>query len=386
MRHTNPTHGMIKLLTGLSAAMLITTLHAADAEFCMQYSRDMISVPHDREDAPKTCHADQPHWNTDKSAHVKACLGMSQAAANKKRYNHNKLVNLCNDTYKIIMLDRKRVATLPLSPDEPREMQPAPADLKEQLTSDSLQNPYAKLYPDIQQALQQNKLNNCDFYRLPVDMDNNPKSREWVVTIDEKCTTKAIGSQQPHVWIIQQTENNTPRILFEGQHYTLTLHYTENHHYRNLSIASELNKQEETDKRCGSIIADWHYEQGRYVPFKGKADEHGSCLPEYELPDYLQGANTLELGEGEWQKGMEKAEKERSALMAPYKQALQDYVPEWIKKIQQLVPAVTSESKNATPQQTKTTTETQQENTTEKTKDKKAKSFMDTVREFLNLK
>ncbi len=369
-----------------------STLQAADAEYCMQYARDLISIPQAAEETPQTCQKDQPYWNTDKSSHIKACLSMSTADAEKKRYSHNKLVNLCNDTYKIIMLDRQHVATLPLSNNEARELQPAPDTIKQALFSSNLQNPFAKLYAPVQQALQTKALSQCTFLSLPVNLDLNTETREWVVTVDAACLTKATGitATSPHVWIIQQQpppegDSKQPiyRVLFEGQHHTLTLHYSEYNHYRNITISTALSKQEETNKRCGSIIADWHYVDGRYLPFNGKADEQGDCLPEYTLPDYLQGANTFELAEGEWQKGMEEEEEKRMALFAPYKEALQAYIPEWIKRMEEKIPA-NPDTRLSTQNQGGTDTHTGETQQLNHSADS-GKSFMENVRSFLGL-
>ena len=327
----------LSLFIGLSALSYSSVLRAADKEYCEQYARTLINLPNEdptkKRNILKVCQKNQPHWSNDKAKHLKWCLGVSQAEADKKLYNHNKLVNLCNDTYKLIMIDRNRCANLPLSPDDPQEMTPASSAIKALLTNPKIYSsvsPYAKLYPALTDILNNNEaaLKKCHIYSLPVDIDNNPETKDWVVSLEQKCLPKL---KNGHIWLVQQTGENY-RILLESEANTLTLHYSETNHYKNITVASQLSPAEETEKRCGSIIADWQYKEGRYLPVKGTADIHGSCLPEYNLPDNLQGANTFDLAEGEWEKAMQEQEKKRTALYSPYKKALEAYIPEWIKK------------------------------------------------------
>ncbi|MEE9303950.1 MAG: hypothetical protein V3U84_09195, partial [Thiotrichaceae bacterium] len=241
------------------------------------------------------------------------------------------------DTYKLIMIDRKRCASLPLSADDVMAMKAAPENIKDVLLNGKINNiasPFSKLYPVINKAINDGSLKNCNVDSLPVDMDDNPDTKEWVLSIDSSCLT---DQKYGHIWLVQQTGDDY-NILFEGEDNTLTLRYSETGNYKNITIASHLSAEEETTNRCGSIIADWHYMDGRYLPVKGKADLHGNCLPEYDLPDSLQGANTYDLDENEWKKGMAEEEEKRDALFAPYKKALIDYVPEWINNTEQRIP------------------------------------------------
>ncbi len=352
---------------------------AADKEYCETYARALINLPHKGKSALEVCQQDQPHWSADKAAHIQWCLGVSQAEADKKLYAHNKLVNLCNDTYKLIMIDRKQSANLPVSANEVMAMKSAPDSIKDVLINGEIKNassPFSKLYPVIHKAINDGSLKDCAVDSLAVDMDNNADTKEWVLSIDSNCLT---DQQYGHIWLVQQIGDQY-NILFEGEDNTLTLRYSETSTYKNITIASHLSGNEETTERCGSIIADWHYIEGRYLPVKGKADLHGDCLPEYNLPDSLQGANTYEIDENEWKRGMEEEEKKREALFAPYKKALVDYIPEWIKNTEQLIPA--NPKTNLTTNKLLTKEKTPNPAKENKEEDK---SFMRNVRSFLGL-
>ncbi len=375
------------LLFFISASLFIsTTSQAADAEFCEQYARDLINHPHAKKDAPQTCQKDQPHWSSNKAEHIKWCLSASEADANKKRYNHNKLVNLCNDSYKLIMLDRKRVANLPLSTDDIVELKAADEEIKAALLSGKISNPYSELYPDISKILKDGSLKECDISSLDIDIDKNAESKEWVLSTDRECIT---DKENGHVWLVQYI-NNSYRILLEGEAHTLDIHYSEHNEYKIISINTHLTPKEETDTRCGNIMADWYYEKGRYIPFKGEADESGDCLPEYNLPDYLQGENTLNMADGEWEKSMKAEDEKRIALFAPYKKSLEDYIPQWMKNIEQLVatnelapnpvPLVTTETPKDKPQEEKTKAAEEKPE-----KKKEDKGFIESVRTFFGL-
>ena len=205
------------------------------------------------------------------------------------------------------MVDRKRVASLPISATEEIQMDSAPKDLTKALVSGKIQSPYSRLFPAVDTAIKKGSLKQCSFHSLSVDIDKNINTKEWVVSTDDQCFEERPSG---HVWLIQQT-NDQYRVLFEGEHHTLNLRFSERNKYKNISISSALSPQQETKQLCGRIDADWHYVEGRYIPFKGKANAMGQCLPEYNLPDYLQGVNTYDLAEGEWEKGME-AEEEKT--------------------------------------------------------------------------
>ena len=369
------------LLLGLSFFGVSSSLVAADKTYCQSYARALINLPHKNKSTLAVCQQDQPHWSTDKAKHLEWCLGVKQAEADKKLYQHNKLVNLCNDTYKIVMIDRQRSATPPVSVNDPIEMTPAPGALKDALFKNKpLKSPYATLYPSIQKAIKDGTINQCDIHSLTVNLDKNQQSNEWVVSIDASCLAE---KKRGHIWLVQQLGDNY-HILFEGEDDTFTLRYTETNTFKNITIAAQLHPDEETDKRCGGIIADWHYKDGRYLPVKGQADEHGSCLPEYNLPDRLQGANTYDLAEGEWEKEMLDEEKKRKALFAPYKKALTDYIPEWIGKIEKLVPA--NPKAVITHNQLYTKDDSDHKSTKKnQEQEKEDKSFMQNVRSFLGI-
>jgi len=331
------------LLFSLSLVISSSAIHsaqAADKGYCQSYSRALINLPHKNTDknALTVCKADQPHWSSDKAKHLEWCLSVSQVEADKKLYSHNKLVNLCNDTYKLVMIDRLRCATPPLSSDDAIEMSAAPQTLKDALFGSNKQStysPYATLYPTVQLAIKDGRIHQCDIHSLAVDLDNNAQSKEWILSIDANCLDH---KKQGHTWLVQQL-GDSYHVLFEAEDSTLTLRYSQTDNFKNITVASPLHPDEETNKRCGSIIADWHYAGGRYLPVTGKADPHGSCLPEYNLPDYLQGVNIDSLPPGEWEKNIKREDEKRMELYAPYKKTLNDYVPEWLGKIEKLVPA-----------------------------------------------
>ena len=366
------------LFIPIGAVLYALSAQAADQVFCEDYARDLINIPQHREGAPKTCNKDQSHWNTNKAVHIKWCKGVSEAEANKKRYQHNNLVNLCNDSYKLIMVDRQRVASLPISATEEMQMDSAPEHLSKALVDGKIQSPYSKLFPGVDSAIKKGALKKCKLFSLSVEMDKNTKTKEWVISTDEACLTE---THREHIWLIQQVKGQY-RILFEGEYHTLNLHYSEENNYRNISISSSLTPEQETKKRCGSIDADWHYVEGRYIPYQGKANEMGKCLPEYNLPDYLQGVNTFELAEGEWEKGMKAEEAKRIALMAPYKKALQDYVPEWIASIEKQVPAVDTVQVSG---ETLNNKESSGVSSKEQEMKDSSKSFLESMRAFLGL-
>ena len=376
----------ISLLLFISASFFISNIQAADAEFCEQYARDLINHPHAKKDAPATCQKDQPHWRSDKAAHIKWCLNATEEDVNKKHYNHNKLVNLCNDSYKLIMLDRNKIANLPLSADEEMELKAADKEIKQALITGKITTPYTKLYPDISKALNDESLKECNINSLAVDIDKSKESKEWVLSMDKTCIA---DRESGHIWLVQYI-NHAYRVLFEGEDDTLDIHYNEHNNYKIITISSRLTDKEETSKRCGNITADWHYEKGRYIPFNGKADEFGDCLPEYNLPDYLQGENTLTMAEDEWEKNMKAEDEKRIALFAPYKQSLEDYIPQWIKNIEQLAPTneqapstvslvktVDSSKDQTFPKKGSTNNDTKEEGEKEE-----SKGFIESVRTF----
>lgn len=316
------------------SALLAPSGHTADDQFCEYYARDLINVPYLSAKAMPLCQRDQKHWNTNKKSHIHWCLTATEDEANKKRYAHNKLVNLCNDTYKIIMIDRQRTAQLALSADEEKKMQPLePETLKDQLVTGEIESPYSNVYPDIAQAQKTAQLNNCKLMSLVVDLDNNLQTQERVISTDLNCPATP---ENEHIWITQ-TLNHSHRILFEGRDITLTIRYTENNHYKNLTIATELPKQETSDKHCGAIKAEWHYVDGRYIPFSGTPDTYGDCLPPYNLPDMLQGQNTFSMKPKEWAEGMAKEEQKRKTEIASFEEALNNYIPHWINGMEKKI-------------------------------------------------
>lgn len=370
----------LSLLISLSLISFSSITLAADKEYCQSYARALINLPHNNKskDTLEVCKVNQPHWSNDKAAHLQWCLSVSEAEADKKLYSHNKLVNLCNDTYKLIMLERKRCANLPLSASDPIDMQPASEAIKAALfSSTKAASPYSKLYPEVEKASK--SLAKCEPHSLAVDIDKNPESKEWVVSTSANCLT---DNKSPHIWLIQKI-GERHNILFEGKDSTLTIRYKETDGYKNITIASQLSSNEETEKRCGSIITDWHFVEGRYLPVEGKADVHGSCLPNYDLPDRLQGANTYDLAEGEWEKEMAKQEAARVTLHAPYQQALQDYIPEWISKTTKLISAAVPAHSNKSQVYRNVDGDTQFKETELETKEDK--SFMKNVKSFLGL-
>jgi len=324
-------------LGGLFLLLLVTMVQAesTDRAFCRHYARDLISSPQQKQHILPMCQKNQPHWNVDKAHHLKWCLSVSKVAANKKRYAHNKQVNLCDDTYKLIMVDRHRLANLLLNADETARLPLASQQLKQALFQGNNKNPYRQYYPAVSQAINTKRLDQCDVYSLVVDMDNNTDSKEWVLMIDKGCLPE---KKTGHVWLLQQLKG-VYYVLFEGEDNTFTLRHSEYHGYKNIAINTRLRATEESKQRCGSIKAEWRYVAGRYLPFKGEADEHGDCLPEYNLPDYLQGENTFSLSEKTWQEDMAVEEKKRTALFLPYKKALEAYIPQWIKGMERQVSA-----------------------------------------------
>jgi hypothetical protein len=373
-------------LLSLCVAMASVSAQAADEIFCEDYARDLIIIPTDSNSSQKLCQKNQSHWNDDKASHMKWCLGVDEAEANKKRYNHNNLVNLCNDSYKLIMIDRKRVASLPISANEEMQMDNAPAEIKIALTNGTIKSSYSQLFAEFNQAINNGKLKKCSLYSLSVDLDKDSSTKEWVISTDNTCLEE---HQFEHVWVVQQVKDDY-RILFEGEDDTLNIRFSETNQYKNISISTPLKVAEETNKRCGSINADWHYVAGRYIPFQGRAEEHGSCLPDYNLPDYLQGENTFELAEGEWEKGMEAEEKKRVALFSPYKQALEDYIPEWIRHVKSKIPADQSLMAVNASQTSSDSKETDDISSVESKsvaadQKKSKKGFMENIRAFLGL-
>lgn len=344
---------MSKPFTSPVLAIIVAALtpqgFAADSNFCEYYARDLISVPHLSSAKIPLCQHDQEHWNTNKNAHIQWCLTATEDEANEKRYAHNRLVNLCNDTDKIIMIDRQRTAQLALSADEEKKMQPLQPELKELLTTGKIDSPYRQLYPNIAQAQTSGVLKGCDLKSLPVDLDNNTQTQEWVISSDLSCPATP---EKEHIWLLQRV-NNQYRILFEGEDITLTIRYTEHNGYKNLAIATELPKQESSNKRCGAIKAEWHYTNGRYLPFMGEADAYGNCLPPYNLPDNLQGQNTFSMSKQEWTEAMKQEEQQRKANITSFEEALSDYIPYWISNMEQRIAAAA----NTTPLVTMPTTE-----------------------------
>jgi hypothetical protein len=325
-------------LGGLLSLIFMPTVQAenTDKTFCHYYARDLISSPQKNQHVLPMCQKNQPHWNADKLHHIKWCLSASKAVANKKRYSHNKWVNLCDDTYKLIMVDRHRLANRLLSADETVKLPLASQQLRRALEQGNGKNPYRQYYPVVSQAINNQRLDSCDLYSLAVDMDNNTASKEWVLTLDKDCLSE---KKTGHVWLLQQLKG-AYSVLFEGEDNVLTLRHSEHHGYKNIAINTRLRANEESKQRCGSIKAEWRYIAGRYLPFKGEADEHGDCLPEYNLPDYLQGEHTFSLSEKTWQNDMAMEEKKRIALFAPYKKSLEGYIPQWIKGMEQQIPAM----------------------------------------------
>ncbi len=358
-------------LGGLLLLILVPTVHAenTDKTFCHRYARDLISLPQQNEHVLPMCQRNQSHWNTDKAYHIIWCLSASKAAANKKRYGHNKLVNLCDDTYKLIMVDRHRLANRLLSANETVKLPLAGQYLRRALEQGNGKNPYRQYYPVVSQAINSQRLDQCDLYSLAVDMDDNAASKEWVLMLGKECLPE---KKTGHVWLLQQL-NGVYYVLFEGEDNTLTLRYSKYHGYKNIAINTRLRATEESNQRCGSIKAEWRYVAGRYLPFKGEADVHGDCLPEYNLPDYLQGENTFSLSEKTWQNDMEREEKKRIALFAPYKKSLETYIPHWIKGMEQQIPAM-RELANKVP----LVAERKQQ-----VVEKNEKGFMQNIREFL---
>lgn len=325
----------LTLLALTVSASLLPLGHSADSNFCEYYARDLISVPYISFNTTPLCQRDQKHWNTNKKSHIQWCLTATEDEANQKRYAHNKLVNLCNDTYKIIMIDRQRTAQLALSADEEKKMQPLEQTLKDLLSTGEIESPYSRLYPNIVQAQKAGQFDNCEFKSLVVDLDNNAQTQEWVISTDLNCPATP---ENEHIWLLQSL-NNKHRILFEGNDITLTIHFTEHNHYKNLAIATELPKQETTNKRCGAIKAEWHYIDGRYLPFSGKADTYGECLPPYNLPDMLQGQNTFSMKKQDWVEGMAKEEQKRKTEIASFEEALSNYIPHWLNGMEKNIPA-----------------------------------------------
>ncbi len=342
---------------------------STDKTFCHYYARDLISLPQQKYHVSPMCQKNQPHWNADKVYHIKWCLSVSKTVANKKRYGHNKLVNLCDDTYKLIMVDRHRLANRLLSTDETVKLPLASQHLRRALEQGNGKNPYRQYYPVVSQAINNQRLDQCDLYSLAVDMDNNTASKEWVLMLDKECLPE---KKTGHIWLLQQL-NGAYYVLFEGEDNTLILRHSEHHGYKNIAINTRLRATEENKQRCGSIKAEWRYVAGRYLPFKGEADEHGDCLPEYNLPDYLQGANTFSLSEKTWQNDMETEEKKRVALFEPYKKSLAAYIPQWIKAMEQQIP-VRGELANTVP----LVAERKQVAV-----EKEEKGFIQNIREFL---
>jgi len=326
------------LLGGVCLLLLVTVVQAenTDQAFCRHYARDLMSLPQQKQHALRMCQKDQSHWSADKAHHLRWCLSVSKAEANKKRYSHNKLVNLCDDTYKLIMVNRHQVANLLLSANETIKLPLAGKQLRQALLQGNSKNPYRQYYPAVSQAMKNQRLDQCDMYRLAVDIDNNRASNEWVLTVDEGCLPEMKAG---HIWLLQQLKG-TYYVLFEGENNAFTLRHHEHHGYKDIAISTRLRTAEENKGRCGSIQAEWRYVAGRYLPFKGEADEHGTCLPEYHLPDYLQGENTFTLSERAWKEGMNVEEKKRIALFTPYKKSLEAYIPQWIKGMEQQVPAM----------------------------------------------
>jgi hypothetical protein len=363
---------MVKQFSYLSGFLLlllilmVSVVHAenTDKMFCRHYVRDLMSLPQQKQHALLMCEKNQPYWNADKAHHLKWCLSASKAAANTKRYRHNKLVNLCDDTYKLILVDRHRIANLLLNADDVVKLPLASKQLRQALLQGNNKSPYQYYYPAVNQAIKNKRLDQCDVYSLAVDMDNSAASKEWVLMIDESCLPE---KKTGHVWLLQQLKG-VYYVLFEGADNTLTLRHSEHHGYKNIAINTRLHPTEESKQRCGSIKAEWRYSAGRYLPFKGEADEHGDCLPEYNLPDYLQGEHTFNLSKEAWDKGMKAEERRRVDLFSPYKKSLEAYIPQWIKTMEFQVPAVLL------------VVEQKQER-----QEKEDKNFFQNIREFLGL-
>ncbi len=325
----------------LSSIFFSGVADAAEDLFCKQFARDIaFTYPYDTKSLSTSCRND-PRWTVgkppadprlaiNKDKNYQWCLTASKAEVNKKRFSHNRDVNKCKDTYKVINLISGRVISRKTSSSDVDKMEVASQGLIHALLSSTTHNPYSRLFPLVNKAVRNNKLKSCRLTSLSVEVDNNKATSEWIIANNEDCFKSYSGIS--HFWLLQQ-KGTTYRILFEGEDRVIKLNDKRYNQYRNISASSTLGT--EPGFLCGELEAKWHYVKGRYIPYKVTPWVFEECVG-YNLPDRLQGANTFSLQEGEWEKEMLLEEKKRDRLFAPEKRKLANYIPQWMSDIKKL--------------------------------------------------
>lgn len=142
----------------------------------------------------------------------------------------------------------------------------ASKQLKQAVLANNTPNPFKRLYSYVYTAQNKKKIINCPALSFPFDLDNNPTTKEWVVTSSLYLCLSPRGmdlDSVPHMWILQRKAGRY-RILMEADGYIKIFGKSQNNYNDILAYIYQNRASLNPSYKCGGPMNMWFYQNNQY--------------------------------------------------------------------------------------------------------------------------
>lgn len=143
---------------------------------------------------------------------------------------------------------------------------PSPHHVQQAVLASTTANPFKRLYPALYTTRNRERLIQCPMLSLPFELDNNPQTQEWLVSMSSHfCLNPSSQGEDhdAHMWILQRQANYRYRILMEGDHLIVVTN-NQQQGYKTIESSLYLKRSQTNQQPCGGAVNTWMYRQGRY--------------------------------------------------------------------------------------------------------------------------
>lgn len=138
-----------------------------------------------------------------------------------------------------------------------------PTDIQRALFSPTTQNPFKKAYATFYSPTNFKQLQRCQFIGADFNLDNNPKTEEWYISISATGCIKDqpyIDGGTSHNWITQRNEKGQFKVLMESDDSLMIDLVTSQSPYKPLNtIHNVMRFMPKSPLGCGDIYMKWRY-------------------------------------------------------------------------------------------------------------------------------
>lgn len=145
-----------------------------------------------------------------------------------------------------------------------------PPAIKQLVLSKATFNPFKGAYAYLYSPQNQKKLSSCYFAGLPFELDDNPKTQEWVASVSLYGCLAGQSSgngADAHSWILQQDAQKRTRVLMESDGDVIVKEKTpqDKFGYRQIWTEHYVTRFAPQDKLgCGRVEMKWIYQGKQY--------------------------------------------------------------------------------------------------------------------------